>query len=179
METYIAKTWMQKKEKLLLYNRLTTWNFDQCTLCPAEHENSSMKWGEIVVTPQQYMHQTVHTINKKSNSRFTVKEGHGAKNLDATQNWSITNINEFVSQYAEGMISFQWSRHSLYMSIRISSRIWWMMLIIRDDGKPAAKGLGSDDYEWLNGFKDIMFLSVTVVTFIKLACRAGIISREG
>jgi hypothetical protein len=38
METYIAKTGMQKKEKLLLYN-----NFDQCTSCPAEHENCE-KW---------------------------------------------------------------------------------------------------------------------------------------
>jgi hypothetical protein len=34
MDTYIAVTWMAKKEKLLFYNRLTTRNFDQCTSCP-------------------------------------------------------------------------------------------------------------------------------------------------
>jgi hypothetical protein len=107
VETYIENTWMQKKEKLLLYNRLTTRNFDQCTSCPAKHENSSMKWVEMVLNLQQHMHQTVHTINKKYNSRFTVKEGHDAKNLDATHNWSITNNNDFISKYAEGMISFQ------------------------------------------------------------------------
>jgi hypothetical protein len=73
MDTYIAVTWMAKKEKLLFYNRLTTRNVDQCTSCPAEHENFSIKWGEMVVNPQQHMHQSVHTINKKSNSRFTVK----------------------------------------------------------------------------------------------------------
>jgi hypothetical protein len=77
---------MKKKEKLLIHNRLTTRNFDQCTLCPDEHENVSMKWGEMVVNPQQHMYQTVHTINKNSNSRFTVKEFRGATNLDATQN---------------------------------------------------------------------------------------------
>jgi hypothetical protein len=82
----------------------------QCTSCPAEHENSSIKWGEMVVNPQQHMHQAVHTINKKFNSRFTVKEGHDAKNLDATQNWSATKANEFISKCAEGMIAFQWSR---------------------------------------------------------------------
>jgi hypothetical protein len=82
MNTYIAITWMAKKEKLLLYNRLTTRNFDQCTSCPAEHEHSSMKWGKIL----NNLHQTVHTINKKSNSRFIVKEGHDEKKLDATQN---------------------------------------------------------------------------------------------
>jgi hypothetical protein len=108
---------MAKKEKLLLYNRLTTQNFDQCTSCPAEHENSSMKWGEMEVNPQQNMHQTVHTINKKPNSRLIVKEGHDAKNLDATQNWSVTNTNKFVTKYAEGMISFQWSRCGLYMIV--------------------------------------------------------------
>jgi hypothetical protein len=86
MDTYIAVTWIAKKEKLVLYNRLTTRNVDRCTSCPAEHENSSMKWGEMVVNPQQHMHQAVHTINKKSNSRFTVKEGHDAKNPDTTQN---------------------------------------------------------------------------------------------
>jgi hypothetical protein len=102
MDTYIAKMWMQKKEKLLLYKRLTTHNFDQSTSCPTEHENLFMKWGDIVVNPQQNMHQTVHTINKNSNSRFTVNVGHSAKNFDATQNWSITNTNEFVSTYAEG-----------------------------------------------------------------------------
>jgi hypothetical protein len=104
MDTCIAKSWMQKKEKLLLYIRLTAWNFDQCTLCQAKHKNASMKWGEMVVNHQQHMHQTVHTINKKSNSRFTVKEGHDANNLDATQNWSITNNNESVSTYSEGVI---------------------------------------------------------------------------
>jgi hypothetical protein len=98
MDTYIAITWMAKKEKLLLYNRLTTRNFDQCTSCPAEHENSSMNWGEMVVNPQQHLHKTVHTINKKSNSRFIVKEGHNAKNVDAPQNWSITKTNQFVSK---------------------------------------------------------------------------------
>jgi hypothetical protein len=45
MDTYIAVTWRAKKEKLLFYNTLTTRNFDQCTSCPAENENSSMKWG--------------------------------------------------------------------------------------------------------------------------------------
>jgi hypothetical protein len=45
MHTYIAVTWMSNKEKLLFYNRLTMRNVDQCTSCPAEHENSSMKWG--------------------------------------------------------------------------------------------------------------------------------------
>jgi hypothetical protein len=74
MDTYIADTWMAKKEKLLFYNRLTTINFDQCTSCPAEQENSSIKWVYMDVNPQQHMHQAVHTINKKSNSRFTVKE---------------------------------------------------------------------------------------------------------
>jgi hypothetical protein len=86
MDTYIAVTWIAKKEKLLFYNRLTTRNSDQCTSCPAEHENSLMMRGEMVLNPQQHMHQSVHTINKKSNSRSTVKEGHDAKNLDATQN---------------------------------------------------------------------------------------------
>jgi hypothetical protein len=103
MDTYIAVTWMEKKEKLLFYNRLTTRNFDQCTSCPAEHENSSMKWGEMVVNPKQHMHQAVHTINKNSSSRFTVKEGHDAKKIDATQNWSATKTNLFISKYAEGM----------------------------------------------------------------------------
>jgi hypothetical protein len=115
-DTYIAITWMAKKEKLLLYNRLTTRHFDQCTSCPAEHENSSMKWGEMVVNHQHHLHQTVHTINKKSNSRFIVKEGRDVKNLDATQNWSITKTNQFVLKYAEGVISFQWSRHGLRAS---------------------------------------------------------------
>jgi hypothetical protein len=45
MDTYIAITWMAKKEKLLLYKRSTTRNVDQFTSCPAEHENLSMKWG--------------------------------------------------------------------------------------------------------------------------------------
>jgi hypothetical protein len=86
IDIYKAVTWMANKKKLLLYNRLTTRNLYQCNSCPAEHENSSMQWGEMVVNPQQHMHQAVHTINKKSNSRFIVKEGHDAKNLDATQN---------------------------------------------------------------------------------------------
>jgi hypothetical protein len=140
MDTYIAFTWMAKKEKLLFYNRLTTRNFDQCTSCPAGHENSSMKWGEMVVNPQQHMHQAVHTINKKSNSRFTVKKGRDAKNLDATQNWSATKTNEFISKYAEGVIAFQWNKYSLYMSIRISSRTWWVMLIIGNNDNPSEKG---------------------------------------
>jgi hypothetical protein len=29
---------------------------------------------------------------------------------------------------------------------------------------------GSDDYEWLNGLKDITFFSVAVVTSIEVAC---------
>jgi hypothetical protein len=179
--TYIANTWMQKKENLLLYNRLTKRNFDQCTSCIAKHENLSMKWGEMVVNPQQHMHNTLHTLhtlhtlNKKYNSRFTVKEGHHANNLDATQNWSITNTNEFASKYTEGVISFQWSRHGMCMIIRLSSRIWWVMLIIRDGNAPAVNSEndihGSDKYEWWNGSKDIPFLSVIVVTSIELACR--------
>jgi hypothetical protein len=80
------------------------------------------------------MHQAVHTINNKYNSRFTVKEGHDAKNLDATK----TNL--FMSKYAEGMITFQWNTHSLYMSIRISSRTCWVMLIIGNTDKPSTKG---------------------------------------
>jgi hypothetical protein len=84
MDTYIAVTWMEKKEKLLLYNRLTTRNVEQCTSCPAGHENLSMKWGEMVMNPQQHMHQAVHTINNTYNSRFTVKEGSDANNLDTT-----------------------------------------------------------------------------------------------
>jgi hypothetical protein len=98
MDTYIAVTWMAKKEKLLFYNRLMTRNFNQCTSCPAEHENSPMKCGAIVVNPQQHMHQAVHTINKKSNSRLTMKEGYDAKNLDATQNWSANKTNLFISK---------------------------------------------------------------------------------
>jgi hypothetical protein len=60
----------------------------------------------MVVNNQQHMRQTVHIINKKSNSRFTVKEGHDAKNVYAIQNWSIINTNEFVSTYTEGVIAF-------------------------------------------------------------------------
>jgi hypothetical protein len=67
MDTYIAFTRMAKKEKLLFYNRWMTKKIDQCTSCPAEHENSSTKWGEMVVNPQQHMHQAVHKINKKPN----------------------------------------------------------------------------------------------------------------
>jgi hypothetical protein len=140
MDTYIAVTWMANKEKILFYNRLTTRNFDQCTSCPAEHENFSMKWGEMVVNPQQHMYQAVHTISKNSNSRFTVKEGHDANNLDATQNWSATKTNLFMSKYAEGMIAFQCNKRSLYMSIRISSRTWWVMLIIGNNDNPSEKG---------------------------------------
>jgi hypothetical protein len=95
----------------------------------------------MVVNPQQYMHQTVHTINKTYNSRFTVKEVHDAKNLDATQKWSVTNTNESISKYAEGVISFQWSLSGLYMSIRIlSTKIWWAVLIICDGDAPSVKG---------------------------------------
>jgi hypothetical protein len=43
MDTYITVTCKAKNEKLLLYNRSTTRNFDQCTSCPAEHENLSIK----------------------------------------------------------------------------------------------------------------------------------------
>jgi hypothetical protein len=110
MDTYIAVTWMAKKEKLLFYNRLMTRNFDQCTSCSAKHENSSIKWGEMVANPEQHLHQAVHTIKKKSNSIFTVKEGHDAKNLDATQNWSATKTNLSIYKYAEGMIAFQWEK---------------------------------------------------------------------
>jgi hypothetical protein len=56
----------------------------------------------MVVNYQKLVHQTVHKINKKSSSRLTVNEGHDAKNLDATHNWSITNNNEFVSKHTEG-----------------------------------------------------------------------------
>jgi hypothetical protein len=44
MYTYIAITWVVKKEKLLLYNRLTAGNFDQCASLSAEHETASMNW---------------------------------------------------------------------------------------------------------------------------------------
>jgi hypothetical protein len=84
----------------------------------------------MVVNHQQHMHQTVHTINKKLNSRFTVKEVHYTNNLDASHSWYVTNTNEFVSKYAEGIIAFQWNKYSLYIIIRITSRIWWVMLII-------------------------------------------------
>jgi hypothetical protein len=131
---------MVKKEKLLYYNRLTTINVDQCTSCPAEHKNSLMHQGEMVVNPQEYIHQTEHTINKKPNSSFTVKEVHNAKNLDATQNWSATKTNGFISKYTEWIIAFQCNKHSLYMSIRITSRIWWLILILGDNEKPAVKG---------------------------------------
>jgi hypothetical protein len=131
---------MAKKEKLLFYNRLTTRNFDQYTSCPAEHENSSMKWGEMVVNPQQHMYQAVHTISKKSNYRFTVTEGHNAKNLDATQHWSATKTKLFISKYAEGVIAFQWIKSSLYMRIIISSRTWWVVLITGNNNKPSNKG---------------------------------------
>jgi hypothetical protein len=67
MDTYILIMWMAKKENLLLYKMRTTRNIDQCTSFPAEHENSLMKCGEMVVNHQQHMHQTVHIINKKSN----------------------------------------------------------------------------------------------------------------
>jgi hypothetical protein len=131
---------MAKKENLLFYNRLITRNCDQCTSCLAEHEISSMKWGEIVVNPQKYMHHAVHIINKKSNPRFTVKEGHDSNNLDATQNWSVTKTNKFISKYAEGMIASQWNKHSLNTSIIISIRTRWVMLIIGDNENPSEKG---------------------------------------
>jgi hypothetical protein len=167
MDTYIVVTWMAKKEKLLFYNRLTTRNFDQCTSCPAEHENSPMKWGVMVANPQQHMYQEVHTINKKSNSRFTVKEGHAAKNLDVTQKWSATKTNLFISKYAEGVIAFQWNKRSLYMIIRISSRTWRVMLISGNNDKPSTKCektfiQGSGEYELYNGLKDIMLLFAIV-----------------
>jgi hypothetical protein len=38
------------------------------------------------------------------------------------------------------MISFQWSRCGLYMNIQISSRIWWVMMIICDGDAPAVNG---------------------------------------
>jgi hypothetical protein len=86
------------------------------------------------------MHQAVQKINKKSNSRFKVKEGHDAKNLDATQNWSTTKINKFISKYAEGLIAFKCNKRSLYMSIRIRRRTWWVMLIIGNNDNPSEKG---------------------------------------
>jgi hypothetical protein len=69
-----------------------------------------------------------------------VKESHNAKNLDTTQNRSATKTNLFISKYAEGMIAFRWNKHSLYMSIRISSRTWWVMLIIGNNDNPSEKG---------------------------------------
>jgi hypothetical protein len=41
---------------------------------------------------------------------------------------------------AEGMITFQWNKCSFDISIIISSRTWWVMLIIGDNDKPSAKG---------------------------------------
>jgi hypothetical protein len=99
-----------------------------------------MKWGEMVVDPQQHIYQAVHTINKKSNLRFTEKEGQDANNLDATQNWSATKTNLLISKYAEGVIAFQWNTQSLYMIIIISSRTWWVMLIIGNNDNPSEKG---------------------------------------
>jgi hypothetical protein len=81
-------------------------------------------WEEMVVNTQQHINQAVHTINKKSNSRCTVKEGHDAKNIGATKNWSTTKTKLCMSKYAEGIIAFQWKERSPYMSIRISSRTW-------------------------------------------------------
>jgi hypothetical protein len=106
-----------------------------------------MKWGEMVVNPRQHMYQTVHTLNKKSISRFTVKEGYDAKNLDATQNGYITKTNEFI-----WMIALQWNKHGLYMNIIIKSRIWWVMLIMvmttNLQGKVKMMFIqGSDEYE--------------------------------
>jgi hypothetical protein len=76
-----------------------------------------------------------------------VKEGCDANNLDATQKWSIANTNEFLSKYAEGVISFQWSPCGLYKSIRISSRIWWVMLTIHVGDAPALNG-ETDVHSW-------------------------------
>jgi hypothetical protein len=140
MDTYIDVTWMEKKEKLLFYNRLTTRNVDQCTSCPAEHENSSMKWGEMVVNLQKHMHQAVHTINKKSNSRFTVRKAMVQRILTPHKIGPTPKQIEFISKYAERMISFQWNKCSLYMSIRISIRTWWVMLLIGGNKNPSEKG---------------------------------------
>jgi hypothetical protein len=60
MDTYIAITWMAKKENLLFYKSLATINVDQCTSCPAEHENSSMKWGEMVFIAPNTVHNVLN-----------------------------------------------------------------------------------------------------------------------
>jgi hypothetical protein len=38
------------------------------------------------------------------------------------------------------MIIFQWNKCSLYMSIRIRNRAWWVMLIIGNNNNPSDKG---------------------------------------
>jgi hypothetical protein len=86
------------------------------------------------------MHQSFYTINKMSNSRFTVKEGHDANNLDATHNWSATKTHLFISKYVEGMIPSQWNKLSLYLSIRIRRSTWWVILIIFNNANPSEKG---------------------------------------
>jgi hypothetical protein len=66
------------------------------------------------------------------------------------------------------MISFQCSLHCLYMRIRITSIIWWVMLIIGDADKPS-----------VNGEHDVhpRFRRVRVVTYIEghriLICCCG------
>jgi hypothetical protein len=37
------------------------------------------------------------------------------------------------------MIAFQWNKHSLYLIIIISSRTWWVMLIIGNNDNPLEK----------------------------------------
>jgi hypothetical protein len=89
------------------------------------------------------------------------------------KNWtplriSLLQKNQSVSKYAEGMISFQWLRCGLFMSIRITSRIWWAMLTIGDGEKPT-----------VNGENDVhpRFRRVRVVTWIEghnvLICGCG------
>jgi hypothetical protein len=103
------------------------------------------------------MYQIIHTINKKSNSRFTMNEGHDATHLDVAQNWSVTNTNEFVSKYTEGMISFKWSRRGLCMSIIISSRVWWTTMIIHDGDAPAVKGK-NDVHPWFRRLRVVEWI---------------------
>jgi hypothetical protein len=103
-----------------------------------------------------------------------VKEGQDVTNLDATQNWSVTNTDEFLSTYAERVISFQWYTRGLCMSIRISSRTWWIMLIIRDGNALEVNGKtmfihDSDEHNWWNGLNGIIYLFVIVVTSIEFA----------
>jgi hypothetical protein len=103
-----------------------------------------------------------------------VKEGHDAKNFDATQNWSATKKNFFIYKYAEGMITFQWKKGSLYMSIRIISITWWVMLIIGNNIKISTKD-GKDVHP--------RFRRVRVIQWVEghnvLICDCGYFQRIG